>query len=270
MSVPKINELYVLAQSGNRDDLNRLCEALSARFRMFMRHKVGNDEDVEDIVQDAIMTIINELHNVKIKTSFSAWAYKVLEYRFLTYLQKKGRRSAREDILSESAMDNIGDGKTFDPELRRKITGCMQKLVDTNLRGARIINLYHQGFTTDELVKENYDSAAIYFRKVYDISQTFPFAFMYAKASTLAGRNEDAIEEFEKWLNIYDVEWRLIIGNWSNEMHYYLGMAYENTGQYENAIRQYKTYADILKNADERLDSVEDAKQRLAKLTDRS
>lgn len=147
----KINEFYKSALSGNQDNINRLYETLSARFRLFMRHRVSNDEDVEDIVQDAMMTIFNEFNNIKIKTSFSAWAYKVLENKFLAFLQKKGRRSAKENNIKEPILANISDNKTIDSELRRKIVGCMQKLVDNNLRGARIINLYHQGFTTDEI-----------------------------------------------------------------------------------------------------------------------
>jgi RNA polymerase sigma factor (sigma-70 family) len=96
----KINDFYKSALSGNQDDLDRLYETLSARFRLFMRHRVSNEEDAEDIVQDAIMTILNEINNIKIETSFSAWAYKILENKFLAFLQKKSRHSKRENIMT--------------------------------------------------------------------------------------------------------------------------------------------------------------------------
>ena len=48
--------------------------------------------------------------------------------------------------------------------------------------------------------------------------------------------------------------------------HYYLGQAYEAAGQKQDAIEQYETFLDIWKNADEGLESVDDAKERLAKL----
>ncbi len=52
--------------------------------------------------------------------------------------------------------------------------------------------------------------------------------------------------------------------------HYQLGKAYEASGWNDKAIEQYKTFLDIWKNADEGLESVEDAKARLARLTDSS
>lgn len=159
----KINELYKSALSGNQDDINRLYQTLSARFRLFMRHRVSNEEDAEDIIQEALMIIVKEFSGIKINTSFSAWAYKVLDNKFMAFLQKKGRRSAKENNINEQVLANISDKKNFDHELRRKIIGCMQKLVDYNPRGARIINLYHQGFTTDEICEKLNIGASNYY-----------------------------------------------------------------------------------------------------------
>ncbi|MCP4631846.1 MAG: tetratricopeptide repeat protein, partial [candidate division Zixibacteria bacterium] len=129
---------------------------------------------------------------------------------------------------------------------------------------------YYYGAGALEFAKENYDSAAVCFKKtedIYSIKPVFPFAFMYAKSLTMAGRYDEAIEEFEKLLNIYDIDWRLYIGNWSNEIHYYLGMAYENIGQYKEAVKHYNIFLDILKNADTDIELLIDAKKRLSKIS---
>ena len=49
-------------------------------------------------------------------------------------------------------------------------------------------------------------------------------------------------------------------------LHYYLGQAYEQSRWRDRAIEQYETFLDIWKDADARLESVEDAKARLARL----
>lgn len=80
-----------------------------------------------------------------------------------------------------------------------------------------------------------------------------------------AGRADDAVETLEKAMSRYDVN-RLTYPARSVITHYSLGQAYEAAGRNAEAIEQYETFLDIWKNSDEGLESVEDAKQRLAKL----
>ncbi|MCP4703524.1 MAG: hypothetical protein GY865_02855 [candidate division Zixibacteria bacterium] len=126
---------------------------------------------------------------------------------------------------------------------------------------------YYYGSGAMEFVKENYDSSAVYFKKLYDLNSMFPFGFMYAKSLTMSGKYEDAIREFEKLLKIYDTNWRLYIGSWNNEIHYYLGLAYENFGQYEMAVKHYNIFLKILENADTDIELLDDAKKRLNKIS---
>jgi tetratricopeptide (TPR) repeat protein len=79
------------------------------------------------------------------------------------------------------------------------------------------------------------------------------------------GRINDAVKTFEKAMSRYDTN-RLTFPARSVITHYFLGQAYEAAGQKQEAIEQYETFLDIWKNADEGLSSVEDAKQKLAKL----
>lgn len=88
---------------------------------------------------------------------------------------------------------------------------------------------------------------------------------MLAKAYYLAERYGEAIAEFEKIQKKYNAR-RVLFGVLSVKTHYYLGLAYEKTDHYDLAVKQYKTFLDIWKNADEGLESVEDAKNRLAGL----
>ena len=52
----------------------------------------------------------------------------------------------------------------------------------------------------------------------------------------------------------------------SVRVHYWLGQAYEASGWNDKAIQQYEKLLEVWKDADEGLESVEDAKERLAKL----
>jgi len=79
------------------------------------------------------------------------------------------------------------------------------------------------------------------------------------------GNLAGAVEEFETQLNSYDF-FRLVSGTRNIKIHYYLGLAYEQSNWYDKAIVQYELYLDILKDADFEFDEIKDAQERLKRL----
>ncbi len=124
-----------------------------------------------------------------------------------------------------------------------------------------------------ELEKGNFDSAIANLERVVMLNARPDHKNRQILAGCYfrAGRIEDAIVLYEKMINRYDRSGALGRGraDWpalSVITYYNLGKTYEAAGRYDDAIKQYETFLDIWKNADEGLESVEDAKERLAKL----
>jgi hypothetical protein len=69
----------------------------------------------------------------------------------------------------------------------------------------------------------------------------------------------------EEALPLYDLDDFAPVGT-RVLLHYDLGVAYEASGWDNKAIEQYEIFLDIWMNADPGLESVEDAKARLARL----
>jgi serine/threonine protein kinase len=111
----------------------------------------------------------------------------------------------------------------------------------------------------------NFDSAVFYFEKTNQIIPAFNDQIMIARSYFEIGRLGDAVAMFEKTINRYEFN-RILHLILSVKAHYWLGLAYEQSGWNDKAIEQYEIFLDIWKNADEGLKSVEDAKERLAKL----
>lgn len=86
-----------------------------------------------------------------------------------------------------------------------------------------------------------------------------------ARCSIELGIYDRAIELLVQTMQNYSLarKWNLID---DVEAHYYLGRAYEGSSWQSKAIVSYENFLYIWKNADEGLKSVEDAKERLAKL----
>jgi len=150
----KINTLYNIASEGNHAGEEELFRALTARFRLFARQRIWDELDSEEIVQDALMTICKEYKTIDFTTSFSAWAYKVLDNRILGYIQTRKRRAGKITLVSEA--DDLPATENDNPkqDFKRNLIRCMRKIAHTNLRYARILNLHYQGFGTDEICEK--------------------------------------------------------------------------------------------------------------------
>ena len=144
-----INRLHNEACKGDRRSVDELFDVLSSRYRMFARHKIWNQADAEEIVQEALMTIYAEYKTITFTTSFSAWACKVLDNRILAYIGKKKRESKRINQSFDQCPDL--PKVSADPELKRKLLDCLQKICRRNMRYARILNLHYLGYKTGEI-----------------------------------------------------------------------------------------------------------------------
>ena len=143
-----INALYDRARAGGKRAEEELFKKLHERFYQFANHRIWDEQDSEEVVQEALTAIARDYKDIEIETSFSAWAYKVLDNRILSYIGKR----RREEIARQSA-ENMADGhyRTQNPGLRMKLLNCLGKINEANRRHARILVLSYQGYSADEI-----------------------------------------------------------------------------------------------------------------------
>jgi RNA polymerase sigma factor (sigma-70 family) len=148
-----INDLHKVAQAGDKSAEAQLFTVLTERFEQFTHRRIWEEESVRDVVQDALMVIAREYRAITVEKSFSAWAYKVLDNRILSYIKKKRQQDGR--MVSASDPDNPFERSfTPDPELRLRLMDCLEKLHQTNTRHATILDLHRRGFKTEEIGAE--------------------------------------------------------------------------------------------------------------------
>ncbi len=117
-------------------------------------------------------------------------------------------------------------------------------------------------------VEGDFTLALEHFERAASARSNFYEYFILAEAYLNAGRMADAIQRFEDLRSQYTYD-RAMLGHWSVKIHYYLGVAYEETGRIDDAVGQYETYLDILKDADPGLPAASDAVHRLTRLRNR-
>ncbi|MEE9443422.1 MAG: FlgO family outer membrane protein [candidate division Zixibacteria bacterium] len=118
-----------------------------------------------------------------------------------------------------------------------------------------------------ELAQDNSELACTYFEKLSPSIKNFDVQFMRARAYLKSGKLDKAINLFEE-LELTYTSPRIFWSNWAVMIHYYLGLAYEETGRINDAISHYETFLDIWKNADSNIPLLDDARERMNRLKD--
>jgi len=84
------------AQAGDRDAYRRLLEAITPYLRALAARHVRNRCDVEDAVQDILLTIHTVRHTYDPARPFGPWLVTISNRRIIDVLRRQGRSSAHE------------------------------------------------------------------------------------------------------------------------------------------------------------------------------
>lgn len=151
MNGNEIDNLYLLARDGDQKAEEQVFSRLSARFQLFIRRRISDAQDREEVVQDALMAVCKDYKNVTFRSSFAAWAYKVLENRLFYYYQTKKSRSARARKLAEMEQVSASSPEDEEIDLKQRLLNCLRGICKSNPRYARILNLHYLGYGSDEI-----------------------------------------------------------------------------------------------------------------------
>ena len=146
-----LNDLYQKACIGGKDAEDHLFQFLSARFRLVARHRIWHKEDAEEVVQDSLTTVIQKYRDVRIETSFAAWAQRVLDLNILEYIRKKGHQAKRFEPMPDTETSAMTGNPN--PSLKLKLLDCLKQLSRVNRRHARILVFIYQGYGVDEVCR---------------------------------------------------------------------------------------------------------------------
>ena len=100
-----------LIERSKQGDTRAFSEIYSAyamdlyRYALYM---MGNPQDAEDAVQEAVFSAWRNIHNLKDDASFKVWIFKILSNRCKTDLMKKNKAP---DILPVEEYEFLVDGE---------------------------------------------------------------------------------------------------------------------------------------------------------------
>lgn len=87
------------AQGGDREAYRRLLEEITPYLRSLAARRVPSRSDVEDAVQDALVTLHAVRHTYDPARPFGPWLVAIANRRIVDALRRRGRAGARETPL---------------------------------------------------------------------------------------------------------------------------------------------------------------------------
>jgi RNA polymerase sigma-70 factor (ECF subfamily) len=87
------------AQGGDRDAYRHLLVAITPYLRALAAHHIGNRSDIEDIVQDILLTLHTVRHTYDPARPFGPWLVAIANRRIIDGLRRQGRCNAHEAPL---------------------------------------------------------------------------------------------------------------------------------------------------------------------------
>ncbi len=111
-------------------DLTKLREI----FLALAKRRVRDEQDAEEIVQDALMTVVEKSASQTFEKSFLQWAFGVLRNKIGNYYQQRERRHRTTEEMTEDTERTLQSGlpdplsMSTEAELRSKIQRSWRQL----------------------------------------------------------------------------------------------------------------------------------------------
>lgn len=87
-----LDPLLAPAQGGDRRALEDLLRASYDRVYPVCRRIVGNDPDASDAAQEALISVVRNLHRFDRRSRFSTWLYRIAVNASIDELRRRSRR----------------------------------------------------------------------------------------------------------------------------------------------------------------------------------
>jgi RNA polymerase sigma factor (sigma-70 family) len=131
------------AQDGDREAYRRLLEGIAPYLRFLVRRRMGSAGELEDTVQDILLTVHSIRHTYDPARPFGPWLVAIAERRVVDALRRRGRREAREAPL-ESMEETFADPGANHPEAAaegRALREAVERLPPAQREAIRLLKL---------------------------------------------------------------------------------------------------------------------------------
>ena len=131
------------AQEGDRETYRRLLEDITPYIRALAARQLGNCTDIEDTVQDVLLTVHAVRHTYDPARPFGPWLVAIANRRIVDSLRRHGRTSSRETPLEMEQETISTPGANFQETApdARAVREAVERLPAAQREALRLLKL---------------------------------------------------------------------------------------------------------------------------------
>ncbi|HVZ81025.1 MAG TPA: sigma-70 family RNA polymerase sigma factor [bacterium] len=146
---PSWTEMMRLTQKGDQAAYERLLTEMGPLVLNFVRKRVFDQQHVEDVVQEVLLTFHKAKHTYRPELPFPPWFFTVVRNAIWSALQKNRRIKVREipmEELPEVAAQDFAEGGLDD-----RLQEALQALPEDNRQAVELLKF--QGLSVEEAAR---------------------------------------------------------------------------------------------------------------------
>lgn len=181
------NELYKLikGEGATRDQaISHLRSILLRGLSKSLNNRYGKPFNAEDIVQEALMKVLNSLDKYEGRSKFTTWAMTVATRIGISAIRRKYHQDVSIEPFRTSDGYSMEIAITDEPTLsnlesRTKIFNVLQNLIDTELTDKQrlVTRAFLSNFATDEIAEQLQMNRNAVYKLIHDARQKLKDGF---------------------------------------------------------------------------------------------
>ena len=126
----RLRELLVRGLAGDAAAYHAFLKDLSKHLRAFFRKRLsGFPDEVEDLVQEALLAVHNQRHTYDPEQPLTAWVYAIAKYKLVDLLRRRSSRECLNDPLDDES-DVLAHNDSEAAAARLDVAKLLQRLPD--------------------------------------------------------------------------------------------------------------------------------------------
>lgn len=126
----RLRDLLLKGLTGDARAYQVFLEELSAHLRGFLRRRLtGLPDEVEDLVQEALLAVHNQRHTYQADQPLTAWVYAIAKYKLIDMLRRRAGREALNDPIDDE-LEILASSDGHAAEARRDVEKLLDRLPD--------------------------------------------------------------------------------------------------------------------------------------------